>query len=253
MFTLEKRYGITGYGFWFKLLEVLGNTEGHFIDAQDPATLEFLSAYTYTDKETCLEILNLLATLDAIDPELWQDKLIWSDNFITGLLPLYRKRDCNVPTKPDKRHHKPPTLGKKKRKTAEVVEVVEVVEEGEKDIGDSEKNSSSPVAPKILYSCKHFELDEEFIKKLRDEYPALSGQRLKKEVSAAHDWLDDNPKSPHKRRANGRLKNPRSFLKKWLENIVIEPGGHLGGVPEPKSFAAMRANKAMRRGENVDG
>ena len=49
------------------------------------------------------------------------------------------------------------------------------------------------------------------------------------------------------------LKNPRSFLKKWLEKIVIEPGGAGGGVVEPKSFAAMRANKAMRRSENVDG
>ena len=30
MFILEQRWGNDGYAFWFKLLEMLGTTEGHF-------------------------------------------------------------------------------------------------------------------------------------------------------------------------------------------------------------------------------
>jgi hypothetical protein len=132
MFTLEREFGILGYGFWFKLLEILGNTEGHFIDAQDVATMKYLQAQTYTDEETCLKILGLLSNLDAIDSGLWSGGLIWSDNFVAGLLPLYRKRDCTTPTKPDNRHPKPQTSGKKDQITVEEGEEGDKGEEGKK-------------------------------------------------------------------------------------------------------------------------
>ena len=32
MFTIEMKYGNDGYAFWFKLLEILGSTENHYID-----------------------------------------------------------------------------------------------------------------------------------------------------------------------------------------------------------------------------
>ena len=44
MFIIEQKYGNDGYAFWFKLLELLGDTAGHYIDLNDEATQEFLQA-----------------------------------------------------------------------------------------------------------------------------------------------------------------------------------------------------------------
>lgn len=135
MFTLEREFGILGYGFWFKLLEILGNTEGHFIDAQDVATMKYLQAQTYTDEETCLKILGLLSNLEAIDPTLWEQDLIWSDNFVSGLAPCYRNRNITIPLRPDNYRPNPGQPGKKSKITAE---------EGEEEKRRKEEKSKKP-------------------------------------------------------------------------------------------------------------
>jgi len=101
VFILEERYGIAGYYFWFRLLELLGQTEGHFIDYENSARKAFLQAKTKTSPETCLEILDLLAELEAIDQSLWKEKIIWSDNFVEGVAPVYQNRRVETPSRPD--------------------------------------------------------------------------------------------------------------------------------------------------------
>ena len=100
MYILEQRYGNDGYAFWFKLLELLGDTEGHYINCNNEATWEFLQAKTRLDSNLCHEILNLLAKLDAIDPELWAQKVVWSQNFVDGIADVYKNRRTKVPSKP---------------------------------------------------------------------------------------------------------------------------------------------------------
>lgn len=100
MFIIEQRYGNDGYAFWFKLLELLGSNEGHKLDCNKSATWNYLSAKTLVSKEKADEILNLLAELEAIDPELWKEKIIWSDNFLKGLAFAYRNRGVSIPDKP---------------------------------------------------------------------------------------------------------------------------------------------------------
>jgi hypothetical protein len=101
MFIIEQKYGNNGYAFWFKLLEILGHTDGHVMDAGNPAQWEFLQAKTHLDDATCREILDLLARLDAIDRELWeQDSVIWSDHFVEGIRDAYSKRAGDLPVKP---------------------------------------------------------------------------------------------------------------------------------------------------------
>lgn len=100
MFILEEKYGLTGYSFWFKLLELLGSTEGHVYDCRNPTDWEFLQAKTKLPEETCTEILDLLAKLDAIDKELWSIHVVWSQNFVDGLLPVYTNRRAVIPLRP---------------------------------------------------------------------------------------------------------------------------------------------------------
>lgn len=90
IFILEQRYGNDGYAFWFKLLEMLGNSDGHSIDCNNLHNWEFLIANVRLSEEKSLEILNLLSKLQAIDHELWEGKIIWSDKFIEGIKDAYQ-------------------------------------------------------------------------------------------------------------------------------------------------------------------
>ena len=96
MFTLENKYGNDGYAFWFKLLELLGGSEQHFINCNDIEMWEFLIAKTRLNEETAIEILNLLSRLGAIDQKLWGNKIIRSDNYIQNIEAVYKRREVNV-------------------------------------------------------------------------------------------------------------------------------------------------------------
>lgn len=244
MYVLDKRYGIAGYYFWFRLLELLGNTEGHFIDAENPVKFEYLQAYTHTDKLTCNEILDLLATLEAIDPTLWKDRLIWSDNFIKGLAALYRNRNLPLPVRPDNYRQKSGVGGKTKvRKPIrkEGKEGKEGKEEDNAPPGPSDAGGALP--PVLFFSCKFFDVDFDYRMKLAREYPALNDDLLRKELSKAEDWVSDNAKKK-KFRANGHLANPKLFIKNWLDKV----GGIFGpGSDKPKGFAAVK--RFMEKGE----
>lgn len=111
MFIIEQRYGNDGYVFWFKLLELLGSSEGHYYDCNDPANWEYLQGKTGMDADKSEEILNLLAKLDAIDSELWENDVIWSSNFIKGISDAYRNRRVEPPKRPDNYTKKPVSTG----------------------------------------------------------------------------------------------------------------------------------------------
>jgi len=99
MFVLEQRYGNDGYAFWFKLLELLGAAEGHYIDCNDVSTWQFMCAKALMTEDKCREILDYLVCLGAIDAELWDRKIIWVQNFVDGLDDLYSRRKVVKPTK----------------------------------------------------------------------------------------------------------------------------------------------------------
>src|SRR5512135_2482099 len=92
MFIIEQKYGNDGYAFWFKILEMLGYSENHFIDCRKPDKWEYLQAKTRLPADTCEEILNLLAKLDAIDQGYWSNKIIWSKNFVKNISDVYKNR-----------------------------------------------------------------------------------------------------------------------------------------------------------------
>ncbi|MEX2462049.1 MAG: Lin1244/Lin1753 domain-containing protein [Paenibacillaceae bacterium] len=101
LFVLENDYGNDGYTFWFKLLEVLAGTDGMTFDFSDEANVRFLLSKTRIDKEKCLQIIETLVVLGAIDKELWNENgIIWVGNLVENVKDAFKKRINQVPKKP---------------------------------------------------------------------------------------------------------------------------------------------------------
>ena len=100
LYIIESKYGNDGYAFWFKLLERLASTPGHVYDCRNPAAWEFLLAKTHVSEDIGLSILSLLAELDAIDSELWAEKVIWVQHLVDNVADVYANRKCLLPQKP---------------------------------------------------------------------------------------------------------------------------------------------------------
>lgn len=100
-FILEQSWGNDGYAFWFKLLELLGRSEGHYYDCSATANEKYLVALMKLDKDTISEILEVLADLGNIDKELWEERrIIWCQSLVDNLQDVYSKRTVSAPTRP---------------------------------------------------------------------------------------------------------------------------------------------------------
>lgn len=101
MFILESRFGNNGYAVWFKTLELLGASKNHFYDCRNTTDWEFLSAKMQVEPDTLQQIYDLIASLNAIDSDLWQEKIIRSQNFINNLDDVYSRRSSKCMNKSD--------------------------------------------------------------------------------------------------------------------------------------------------------
>ncbi len=98
---IQAKYGNDGYAFWFKLLQLLGRSPGHYYDFNKPADWEFLLAKTHqNDTEKAKAILDTLALLDAIDPELYAHGFIWCQKFVDGVADAYNRTEKGPPQRP---------------------------------------------------------------------------------------------------------------------------------------------------------
>lgn len=101
LYILEGKYGNDGYAFWFKLLEILGESEGHFYSCKNSVEWEFLLAKTRTSGETASSIIDTLIDLGKVDAELWREgRIIWIENFVKYLSEVYKRRKADLPQKP---------------------------------------------------------------------------------------------------------------------------------------------------------
>ena len=99
--VLEGQFGNDGFTFWFKLLEKLGSTDGHFIDCSQTRKWQVLCARARVKELQGVEIMNLLVEMGAIDKQLWEtNKIIWCQNFVDNVAEAYRNRKRDIPLKP---------------------------------------------------------------------------------------------------------------------------------------------------------
>ena len=98
---LEARWGNDGYAFWFKLLELLGDSSDFAFHCSRSADWEYLLSKTRVTEPVACAILDKLAEVEAIDADCWAQKIVWSDNFFRNLEPVFEKRKGQKPQKPE--------------------------------------------------------------------------------------------------------------------------------------------------------
>ena len=99
--VLQSRWKNDGYACWYKLLEILGKSEGHCYDFSKTVEREYLISFLAVPKETAEDFLNLLAEIEVIDRELWEgEKIIWCQEFVDSLKAIYDKRTTAIPERP---------------------------------------------------------------------------------------------------------------------------------------------------------
>lgn len=217
MFILEQKYGNDGYSFWFKLLEILGKYEGHFINLNNTGEWEFLTSYTRLADDTCCEILNLLAKLEAIDQELWQQKIVWSQNFVNGIADAYRNRRTDTPNRPDYLLQKPINNGVSDVRNPQT----KLYETKLKDIKSTPKKISyaeyvtmtNDEYEKLLATYGK-EMTAKMIETL-DNYKGANGKKYKSDYRAILNWvvkrIEEETNNPKGLGSKGRNQVPRAF------------------------------------------
>lgn len=101
LLILQNEFGNDGYAFWFKLLSLLCKTDGQVYDYNNPASWRLLLAETCVSGDIANKVLQLLAEIEAIDPELYLRKIIWIQHLVDNLSDVFtRRRNGSVPEKP---------------------------------------------------------------------------------------------------------------------------------------------------------
>lgn len=98
--VLEGQFGNDGFTFWFKLLEKLCSSEGHYLDCRNRRKWNVLLADSRVDDKTGVEIMVLLVEMEAIDKELWESHVIWCQKLVDNLAEVYKNRKRELPQKP---------------------------------------------------------------------------------------------------------------------------------------------------------
>lgn len=98
---LEGKHGNDGYTFWFKLLETLSTSDGHFYDCSNEVDWQYLISRSRLSDVSATEIIKLLVILGNIDKNLWENhKIIWCQALVDNFQEVYRKRKRDLPCKP---------------------------------------------------------------------------------------------------------------------------------------------------------
>ena len=100
LMVLQSQFGNDGYAFWFKLLERLASTEGHFIDCNNHMRWQLLLAKLGVNDITGVEMMKLLVEMQAIDKELWEQGIIWCQKLVDNIADVYKNRRREIPSKP---------------------------------------------------------------------------------------------------------------------------------------------------------
>lgn len=215
--VLHSKWGNDGYAFWFKLLEILGSSEGHYYDCSKVLDWEYLVSVMKVDNQTATDIMEYLAEAEKIDPELWREhKIIWCQRFVDNLRGLYDKRQV-LPTKP---FSEPSET--QDGPEAEEPETIETTEPEQETTEPEEKPKPKPKEDKRVQYAQYVKMTEEEHERLvtrygeadtarlieiLDNYKGSKGKQYKNDYRAILSWCVDRLKEEKAKGGNRRNDN----------------------------------------------
>jgi len=225
MFILEQRFGNDGYAFWFKLLELLCVSDGHYIDTNNPTTWEFLVSKTRVPEVSVTEMLSMLSKLEAIDPKLWEKGIIWSDGFIQRIDQVYKKRGKETPARPSfcdgnpgsPEFQTPETPQSKVKESKGKESRCRGTPDGEPPASKKKQkeiySENDPAVVSFREYCEKRHIENGITNtrylEMREEFSAKTSNWWR-EVRACVDWLYDH----------GKQKITASRLRRWMEKSL---------------------------------
>lgn len=215
-FILEESWGNNGYAFWFKLLELLGRSEGHYYDCSSVANRKYLTALMKIDEQIINEILETLSDLGKIDPELWKErKVIWCQRLVDNLQDVYSKRTVSAPKRPFTENTPQPP---EKKEVPKEKDPPKKAEQAEKPPEEKKKRGrpKKPEAEKVKYA--------EFVRMTEEEYQKLVTAHGEEKTKRAIEILDNYKGSKGK-----TYKNDYRAILSWVIDRVNEEIGKRGG------------------------
>ena len=224
IYVLEEGWRNDGYAFWFKLLELLCQNDGHSFDVSTQANMRYLCAYAKTTPETAAEILDTLADLGNIDTELWKErKIIWCQSLVDNLKDVYDKRTTPIPKKPFSvdilPENSPETGGNGDSDTEIPSETPTTPAKGKKATGKkpkTPKKKEDEQPGKVKYA--------EFVRMTEEEYEKLVAQYGKDMVARMIEVLDN-----YKGQNGKTYKSDYRAILNWVVERVKEEQAKRGG------------------------
>lgn len=217
VFTLESKFGNDGYAFWFKLLEILGSQSELYYDCRNPANWLFLTAKTRVSEVIATEILDTLSQVDAIDADLWCQKVIWVQKFSERLLDVFHKRGAETPVKPSFCTGNPPKMAQS------------VTESTQSKVKESKVNNTTPISPKGDGRFEKFW--KAYPKKVGKVVAEKSFTKYKPDetlLSSMLKAIEIQKRSDQWKKENGQfIPNPATWLnqKRWEDETPPSDGG----------------------------
>ncbi len=218
LYILESKFGNDGYAFWFKLLEILANSQGHFYDARNPVAWEFLLAKTHVVNEKAEQIMGLLVDLDAIDSKLWDKRIIWCQNLVDNITDAYRNRTTDIPLKPSINGKEPLCIGVSdvRNEVSDVRSTQTILKDNildnNKEVIVDDNNIIEELQSLSRWGATHSLEDAQWLVEFLAEYPLLTDSHIK----ACRDFHSNkmkHNKALWKTRLRNWMKKDREFLK----------------------------------------
>jgi hypothetical protein len=204
LFVMQSIWKNDGYSAFYKLYELMGNSEGHAYDCKKDGNWEYLVTYFMVDEETAHAMIRKLCSLGIVDSDLWyQGLVLWSDCFIEDLDAVYSRRKIDCPAKPDLCQHKPYSG------VQAATENPPQEESGHKNpqskVKESKVKEKNTLAPTYNFDTHQWENIDGHLNIWHKAFPALD---IRAQLDQMASWLEANPRN--------KKSNYSRFIHNWL-------------------------------------
>jgi hypothetical protein len=198
LFILEGKYECKGTGFFTNLCRLLSRTPDHHYQLQSEADELFFLASVKCDRESAMDMINIMVTTGKLDRDLWEQKrVLASQDFFDSIQDAYRKRtNLCITIEEIKGKYKITSAGN--TQTSEYLPEEMQIDDGITSAVGAQTKLKKTKLNKTKEK-KEVISDDEWLKSLEDN-PVYRGIEVRILYGKMIVWCDNNGKKPTRRR-----------------------------------------------------